>query len=296
MENKTTNLAVVSNKTFEAAKTASLHHYDISSALQTTLDFYELIMIFSSKIKTMIPHSGVEYRNSGFDIEFQSGITTKHACSYNLTIEDQDLGELKLTRQQRFNDEDLKLLETLLCCLIYPLKNASRYKQALQMAYTDPLTKTKNRAAFNDSLQREYKLARRNASHLSLIFIDIDHFKSINDNYGHECGDIALASVAGIITDSIRGSDIIFRYGGEEFVCLLSNTDLHTAGEIAERIRQTIADHTLAYGMKTLNMTASLGVSALNGIDSIDSFVNRADNAMYQAKKEGRNQVKIAKK
>jgi diguanylate cyclase (GGDEF)-like protein len=296
MENKIANLAVVSNKTFEAAQTASLHHYDISSALQTTLDFYELIIIFSSKIKKMIPHSGVEYHNSAFDLEFQSGISTRHSCSYTLTIEDQELGELKLTRQQRFNDEDLKLLETLLCCLIYPLKNATIYKQALLMAYTDPLTKAKNRAAFNDSLQREYQLARRNSAHLSLVFIDIDHFKSINDNYGHECGDVALASVAGIITENIRGSDIIFRYGGEEFVCLLSNTDLNTAGEVAERIRLAIADHTLAYGMKTLNMTASLGVSTLNGVDSMDSFVNRADKAMYQAKKQGRNQVKIAKK
>ncbi len=294
MEKKIANLAVVNNKTFEAAKSASLHHYDISSALQTTLDFNELITIFSNKIQSMIPHNGIVYSNSLFGLEFRNGISTRHSCTYSLVIEELNLGELKLMRQQRFKKEEMDLLETLLCCLIYPLKNATLYKRALQMVYTDPLTKAKNRAAFNDMIEREYKLANRNSKHLSLIFVDLDHFKSINDDFGHECGDIALASVAGVIKDTVRSSDIIFRYGGEEFVILLSETGFDKAGEIAERIRAAIENHTLAYGMQTLNMTASLGVSTLLGNDNIQSFINRADGAMYKAKKAGRNQVRIA--
>ncbi len=291
MENKTTNLAVVSNKTFEAAKSANTHHYDISTALQTTLEFYELITIFSSKIKAMIPHSGMEYKNPRFALDFKNGIASKHSCSYSLTIEDETLGELKLMRQQRFSEDELKRMETLLCCLIYPLKNASLYKQAQLLAHTDPLTKTNNRTAFNDIIEREYKLANRTSNHLSLIFVDIDHFKSVNDQYGHECGDITLASVAGIIKDTVRGSDIVFRYGGEEFVVLLSGANLEKAGEIAERIRKAIACNTLAYGMNTINITASLGVSALKGNDNVESFIHNADQAMYQAKNDGRNRV-----
>ncbi len=295
MKKKIANLAVVSNKTFEASKAANLQHYDISSALQTTLEFKKLISIFCDKINTIIPHNGVVYRNEEFDLAYKKGIETKHSCSYSLTIEDQSLGELKLMRQQHFSDEELQLLETLLCCLIYPLKNATLYKQAIKMAHTDPLTNTKNRTAFNDMIDREYKLANRNNNHLSLIFIDIDYFKSINDTYGHECGDIALSFIASWIKESVRGSDIVFRYGGEEFVVLLSETDLDEAAIIAERIRASIENHTLAYDMKTLNLTASLGVSSLKGNDSIDTFINRADNAMYQVKMNGRNQVRLSR-
>lgn len=295
MAKKITNLAVVSNKTFEASKAANVQHYDISSALQTTLEFNELISIFCQKIQAMIPHSAVVYKNENFDLEYKKGVETKHSCSYSLRIENQPLGELKLMRQQRYTEEELKLLETLLCCLVYPLKNATLYKQAMQMAHTDPLTNTKNRTAFNDIILREYTLANRNNNHLSLVYIDIDHFKSINDRYGHECGDIALTSVADWIKESVRSSDIVFRYGGEEFVVLLSETNLDAAAVVAERIRSTIENHTLAYDMKTLNLTASLGVSSLIGTDTIDTFINRADNAMYQVKMNGRNQVRLSR-
>ncbi len=294
MESKVANLSIVSNKSLEAAKAANLQHYDISSALQTSLDFKEIIAIFCEKIQPMITHSGFIYTNPLFDLEYKKGIEARHACLYSLTIEDQALGELKLTRQQRFNENELQLLETLLCCLVYPLKNATLYQQAINMAHTDPLTKIQNRTAFNDSILREYNLAKRNRQHLSLIFIDIDYFKSINDQYGHECGDFALSSVAKWIKASIRDCDMIFRYGGEEFVVLLSDTPLDKAALIAERIRQTIEKNTLAYAMQTLQLTASLGVSTLLGNDTVQNLINRADNAMYQAKEQGRNRVQIS--
>ena len=204
-------------------------------------------------------------------------------------------GELKLTRSQRFSKDELKMLESLLCCLIYPLRNATLFHQALQMAYTDLLTKTNNRASFNDVLQREIKRARRSDHALSLIFVDIDHFKQINDEHGHDCGDLALASAANWIKDSVRGSDIVFRYGGEEFVILLAETPLDGAAVIAERVRHGIESHTLAYGMTVLNITASLGVSCLTANDDMDSLIKRADNSMYNAKKQGRNRVCFGK-
>ncbi len=291
MKEKAAELAVVSNKSFAASTAVNLHHYDISSALQTTLEFNELIAIFCNKIQATIPHTSVGYVNDEFNLEYKRGVISRHSCSYALKVEEQQLGELKLTRTQRFSKDELRMLESLLCCLIYPLRNATLFHQALKMAYTDPLTKTNNRTAFNDTLMREIKRAGRSEQHLSLIFVDIDHFKDINDQYGHSCGDLALASVAAWIKDSVRGTDIVFRFGGEEFVILLSDTNLDAAGVIAERIRSDIESHTLAYGMDVLNITASLGVSALRGNDSAESFVNRADAAMYQAKRMGRNRV-----
>jgi len=295
MNHKSANLAIISNNTFEATKAVNLDNYDISSALQTTLGFNELIAIFSSKIAHKIPHSAFIYTNTEFALEVKSGVFTRHSCNYALKVEQQQLGELKLMRNHRFSDGDLQLLETLLCCLIYPLKNATLFHQALKMAYTDPLTQTHNRASFNDTIKREMSLATRNVKNLSLIFFDIDHFKTINDTYGHDCGDITLALGAKWIKESLRDSDIIFRYGGEEFVILLSDTDANGAGLLAERIRTSIENHTIAYGMETIKITASLGVSTLRANDTIESFILRADKAMYAAKNKGRNQVVLAK-
>lgn len=294
MTKKLTSLAVISNITSEATKVVNLNHYDISGALQTTLDFNKLIASFSNKIESMVPHNAFVYTNAEFGLEIRKGVVTKHSCSYALKIEGQQLGELKLMRNHKFNSSELELLETLLCCLIYPLNNATLYQQALKMAYTDPLTQTNNRACFNDLIQREINLATRHTKNLSIIFLDIDHFKHVNDQYGHECGDITLASVSKRIKAELRNSDVVFRYGGEEFVILLSETDLASAELVAERMRRSIESHAISYDMLTMKLTASLGVSTLRDDDTVDTFVKRADEAMYKAKNNGRNQVVLA--
>jgi diguanylate cyclase (GGDEF)-like protein len=294
MTKKSTNLAVISNKTFEATKVVNINHYDISSALQTTLEFNKLIAVFIQKIESMVPHNAYVYSNPEFGLEIKKGVFTKHSCSYALKIEKQPLGELKLMRHHKFERSELELLETLLCCLIYPLKNATLYHQALKMAHTDPLTQTNNRAGFDGYIKREISLAERHSKNLAIIFLDIDHFKAINDHYGHECGDITLTSVANWIKECLRSSDAVFRFGGEEFVILLSETDLAGAEIVAERIRSSIEAHALSYDMQSVSVTASLGVSVLHTVDTADSLVKRADDAMYKAKKNGRNQVMLA--
>jgi len=294
MNRKSANLAIISNNTFEATKAVNLDNYDISSALQTTLEFNELITIFSSKIANKVPHSAFVYKNPEFNLEVKNGVFTRHSCNYALKVEQQQLGELKLMRNHRFSNAELQLLETLLCCLIYPLRNATLFHQALKKAYTDPLTQAQNRTSFDDSIRREISLAVRNAKSLSLIFLDIDRFKAINDTYGHECGDTTLFLGAKWIKENLRDSDIVFRYGGEEFVILLSGTNANGAKLLAERIRTSIENHTIAYGMEILKITASLGVSTLRDNDTVESLVQRADKAMYKAKRKGRNQVVVA--
>jgi diguanylate cyclase (GGDEF)-like protein len=294
MIKKSTNLAVISNKTFEATKVVNLNHYDISSALQTTLEFNKLIASFCNKIESMVPHSGYAYSNPEFGQDIKKGILGRHSCSYALKLENIPLGELKLTRHTKFGIDELELLETLLCCLIYPLKNVTLYQRALKMAYTDPLTQANNRASFDHLVQREISLSQRYGKNLALLFLDIDHFKVINDSHGHDCGDITLAAVAGWIKQSMRTSDILFRYGGEEFVVLLSETDLVGAKVVAERIRRSIAAATISYDMNALRVTASIGVASLHDDDVLESFVKRADAAMYRAKHSGRNQVVTA--
>jgi diguanylate cyclase (GGDEF)-like protein len=291
------NPTIIGNNIHEASKFVDLNHYDIGTALQTTLEFNKLIPIFSNKIESMIHHSAFVYTNAEFGVKIKSGVFTRHSCTYALKFEGQSLGELKLMRNHRFDDAELKLLENLLCCLIYPLKNAILYHQALRTTYTDPLTQTNNRSSFNDAVKREISLAVRHTRSLSIIFLDVksfsDHFNTINDRHGHECSDIALTVIARI-KENLRSSDTVFRVSDEEFVILLSDTDLAGAQVLAERIRNTIEFNTLACDMATTKITASLGVGALRADDTVDTFIKRANIAMCKAKKSGRNEVMLA--
>ena len=294
MKKQLSNVASVVHHTVSSTKAARMQNFDLSSALQTTLEFDQLISIFSSKMQDLIPHSGYIYRNQDLDINIEMGIVSKHSCNYSLKIEEQPLGELKLMRSQRFTKGEINQLESLLCSIVYPLKNATLYHNALKLAHTDPLTKTFNRATFAETLERECSLAKRHETNLSVLFLDIDHFKYINDQYGHDFGDSVLSSVAQWIKECVRCSDMIFRYGGEEFVILLNGTHLEGAKLLAERIRETIERHTLVYDMDTVKVTASIGVASYQNQETGETLIKRADKAVYQAKKQGRNQFVVS--
>ena len=123
---------------------------------------------------------------------------------------------------------------------------------------------------------------------------DIDHFKKVNDTYGHSAGDEVLKNVARQIEKSIRSTDQLFRFGGEEFVVLLSNSDCEIAGRIAGRILDSVRLSTVTYKRETLEVSVSIGLSCLHAGDTADDIFNRADKAMYAAKNDGRDQVKVA--
>ncbi len=167
--------------------------------------------------------------------------------------------------------------------------------QKLQEINTlDPLTQVKNRGYFNDNIDREYQRAIRTKSPLTLIMLDIDHFKQINDQYGHQIGDKAIIHIANILTELIRRpSDAIARYGGEEFAIILPDTDANGANIVAERIRATIEDTPLESEKGSIRITASLGYSTcLPGeSESSNTMIAQADEALYAAKHKGRNRV-----
>jgi hypothetical protein len=132
-------LNLISNETLETAQNANLNYNDIISVLHTTLEFDKLIAIFSNRIIGMVPHSAYAYINYEMSQSIRKGVFTKHSCSYALQFDKQPLGEFSLMRNHRFEDDELQLLETLLCCLIYPLKNATLYHKALKMAQAQPI-------------------------------------------------------------------------------------------------------------------------------------------------------------
>lgn len=264
----------------------------IASVLQTTLDLDQLIVVFSRQIQNLVPHSSLTFENKTIDLSVTTGKPEKSACRYQLVVAAQTLGQLSVTRRKKFTEDETILLEHLLCCLVYPLRNAIMYKIALTAALKDPLTGVNNRTAMNSALMRETELARRHETPLSLIALDIDRFKEINDHNGHLAGDHVLKSVAEAIVDCTRGSDILFRTGGEEFLVLLSNTGKDGALLLAERIRQTIEGNEYYYGEAVITVTASLGVACFSKGDNSERLFEKADMALYAAKTAGRNCVK----
>lgn len=159
---------------------------------------------------------------------------------------------------------------------------------------TDALTGLYNFRFFSDILPLEIERANRSFQPLSLILLDIDHFKTFNDRWGHELGNKALIHVAQLIGLTVRKLDYACRFGGEEFVILLPNTDLRQAANVAERLREIIANTPLQYEQELLVMTASLGVDEFRGghSDDVTNFIARVDAFLYQAKHAGRNCVK----
>ncbi len=160
------------------------------------------------------------------------------------------------------------------------------------LSVTDQLTQIYNRVKFHETLNEEIKRNRRYETDLSIIMLDIDHFKSINDTHGHDVGDKVLVALVTLIKKYIRDTDIFSRWGGEEFILLLPHTTLENAAKLAERIRQKIMEY---HFEQAGNVTCSFGVSQFKGEDTDETYTKRVDNALYESKRTGRNKVTVIK-
>lgn len=208
------------------------------------------------------------------------------------------IGSLNLGSRQtdRFQANiGTQFLQHLTAVISACLENARLQENIKQLGLRDPLTGINNRRFFDQRVQEEVTLAQRNNTPLSCLFIDLDHFKNINDTHGHQAGDEVLKQVAQIFNETMRTSDVLARYGGEEFVILLANTSDTSAYEIAERIRNIVATTLFPISpSESLNITLSIGLSTLNEhsqITTTQHLINSADQAVYTAKTSGRNQV-----
>ncbi|GAA6623171.1 diguanylate cyclase [Scytonema sp. NUACC26] len=165
-------------------------------------------------------------------------------------------------------------------------------KELEELAITDPLTGIWNRRYLYKQAEMEFQRAQRYQQAFSIFMIDIDRFKRINDSYGHTVGDAVLQALVPTVTSSLRKIDSFGRFGGEEFLLLLPETDLDTAITIAERIRKNIEKLIISYHEKMISITVSIGVSSYKLEDStVELIIQRADAALYQAKNQGRNLV-----
>ncbi|MEZ4335541.1 MAG: diguanylate cyclase [Sandaracinaceae bacterium] len=163
-----------------------------------------------------------------------------------------------------------------------------------RLTHADPLTGIANKRALEELLVRELASAARAARPLSLIMVDIDHFKQVNDTYGHATGDDALRMVGEVLRAGVRAGDLAARYGGEEFAVVLSNTEAEPAMAIAERLRKAIALRSVPTPRGRLRVTASFGVACVTQRSDRDALFRRADEALYSSKRNGRDRVTLA--
>lgn len=157
----------------------------------------------------------------------------------------------------------------------------------------DELTNVFNRSTILDFLENEMLRIKRSKNKFSLMMFDIDHFKEINDKYGHQAGDQILKDVIIVIKDTVREIDLIGRYGGDEFLVILQEANIEKAKEISERVHKKVNNKIFKFGKKEIKVTISIGLTEYISKENVDKFVERADNALYDAKNAGRNCLKI---
>lgn len=188
-----------------------------------------------------------------------------------------------------FDQEDERLFMAFSHQVSVAIENARLYN----MAFYDALTKVFMRRYFEAWLDQEFARVKRYRTDLAIIMFDIDHFKKINDTYGHQAGDYVLQQIAQVVKENVRAADVLARYGGEEFVICLPETKIDKAFNSAERIREQVEKKEFTYDGKKIPVTISLGVASFRETpeDSVAQFIKDVDSALYQSKEGGRNRV-----
>jgi diguanylate cyclase (GGDEF)-like protein len=216
----------------------------------------------------------------------------------NLTWQTQMVSRGDFTQRVHFMGEFAKSFNLMVEQLDQARKAQAESEEKYRLlAITDPLTGLPNRRHFFDVATAEFTRARRYEKPLSIIMTDIDHFKKINDNHGHQIGDLVIQLVAERLKKALRETDVSGRYGGEEFVALLPETSVRDAQAVAERVRESIENIGIDADGSLINITSSFGVSEYDGANykhqTIEEVIDDADKALYKAKNDGRNRVVV---
>ena len=263
--------------------------------LSATLKLDAQLTILAEEMVQVVPFDAFQYRHqlARQEFVFTTGMGGPHRCEYRLNLEDENFGTLSLHRRTRFSSDELQAIEMLISAAIFPVRNACQFSAMKQASLTDSLTGIGNKRAMNEALQKAQLVADRHNETYSLILCDLDHFKTINDSCGHVTGDIVLKRVTEVLEFTVRSSDSVYRFGGEEFAVLLPHTDQCAAVDVAERIRSAIEAIKIDCGRHSVAVTTSCGVALHRAGENSGQWLVRADEALYRAKDQGRNCTRV---
>ncbi|NVK23553.1 MAG: GGDEF domain-containing protein [Gammaproteobacteria bacterium] len=259
--------------------------------LQTTLDVEQILGIYLGAIANHFKINTVELDTFHGKFEATNGHKSKQSITLPIRIHDRLMGRITYFSDRAITDVLMSSLANYQKKLVYPLRNGLAFWQLHQMAMKDPLTGIGNRAMFDDTMARQIQHAVRFEESFVLMLLDLDNFKQVNDNHGHLVGDDILTRFVNISNDCLRGTDQMFRFGGDEFAIILEKENLETAKMVAARINRAVnKDHMLTkYGV-----SVSIGCAASNESEAPTDLFAKADKALYAAKDAGKNCMKTA--
>lgn len=280
---------------------------------RTSLDVVELLQALSASLELeQVVHTAMRYLSDlvalrsweyscrggapdGSDCQLSQGTADRHRLDYALGSEGREMGHLRLTRGRRFSEPEQEKIESLLGLAAPALRNALQFRELSLQLETDPMTQLGNRRALHTQGERWLADSLRQGRPLTMLALDLDRFKPINDQFGHPEGDRLLCEVARVLRQSTRPSDICVRMGGDEFVVLLPGADLTSAMDCAERIRQAVGQIQLSHpDAAGVRVSASIGLAMHHAGMSLDQLYDQADNALYAAKRSGSDRVLAA--
>ncbi|MDN4500948.1 GGDEF domain-containing protein [Alteromonadaceae bacterium BrNp21-10] len=265
--------------------------YALMQKLTSSIDLPTLLHTYTDQVQRHLPITGITFEYAGNSNIFADCSESEHDFDLHITHGNQGKISLTYHSQRKLTSRESKLLCDLQSCLQQPLLIAVEHDQIKRLCFKDNLTGLGNRSHFDESIRRLISHSQRNNSSFGLLVLDLDHFKKANDQYGHLLGDQLLITFAGLLQDCLRDSDYAFRFGGDEFCCLLEDADELLNQKVSIRIIHAMANHGL---LIKHNLTASIGSAVYLPSDSSHTLFQRADEAMYTAKQNGKNGVKCA--
>lgn len=281
--------AIVHNDAFSGEKLDL--KIQLSEILQSSLEISVLLKLFLDTVSSVVKLDGIFYINEAYGINCPVAKQATHSCGYRLITNQDNLGEVIFKRSRKFTEKELSILETLLSCLVFPLRNALNFYSAVNAAFTDPLTGMHNKEFLLSCLEREIELAKRHNASLSVLLVNVDSCHK-KQRQKQENVDSILASVAQGIAKSSRTTDMVFRYTSEQFLLVLNNTDKAGTQVIARRITdesRALHSHKPAHTGQDNAQTPSLsfGMAILTGTDSCNSLLERAVKTLETTRKRG---------
>jgi diguanylate cyclase (GGDEF)-like protein len=266
---------------FQHSEQQSQRNFALLEQLQTTLDVNQLIDIFATEATKYLDFTGVYFKHADISATARGSRQAKAERQFELKFNDQFFGIITYAINTPISIGIYKVLTDLHELLINPLNNAVQYHQAMQLAMQDGLTQLGNRRSFDEQIKRTMAQASRRHTRVGLILSDLNKFKAINDTYGHAIGDRVLVHFAKALLQSVRDTDSVFRFGGDEFAIIVADATEQSLSVIEHRIYHAMSQDTL---LAKYNVTSSLGLAFMNRADNVTSFFERADKALYSQK------------